>query len=1013
LSRRLLGFELLEERLALSGTVIDHNDLAVIQALPQSAFTTVNQQRWFFAHASVGANMVNGIADLHTLDATRYGLTTSSVGYNSAELRANSPSTTVQGKIYECNRGNPGWQSKLTIFQNSVNVSGWHDSNVDVVMDKFCYIDQTASATSYLDSMSTLEAAYPNTRFVYMTMPLMTSTDSNNILRNTYNNTVRAYCVANGKLLFDLADIECYDPGGNATTFVNGSTTYQRLYSGYSTDGGHLNDASNVGRQRAALGWYATAAYIAGTLSTPTDLALSSAVISENQAAGTTVGTLATTDRDPGTFTYSLVDGDGSTDNGLFQIAGNQLQIKQALDFETQPACHVRVRTTDSLGLSCERTFTITVTNTNDAPTVVNPLSDVTVAEDAASTVIDLSTVFADPDAGDTLAYVVAPTTVAGLAASVSQPNYTHLLQDLLYTHTGDNRGIGGAQHDLARNNIEAYFASLGLTTSLEPFIYSGATYYNVVATKLGATRPNDVYLVGAHYDSVNNPGADDNASGTAGVMEIARVLASCQFDATLRFVAFDREEQGLKGSYAYISAHTGENVLGMISLDMIAYNPAGTNQNKVALYDRYAGGSIKSNLASAVTTYATGLTAVDRGQAWGSDHSPFEEAGYDAAMMIEYDYGSNSNYHKATDAVETANYLDYTFATEITRAATGYLASAAGLLSTTSILTTQITGNTLTLDYLADQWGQLDVTVRATDRLGGWAEDTFHVTVSAPAGNLDADGNGCCDALTDGILILRYLFAPSGSWTYSDAIGTGATRTDREAIRSYLASEVANVLDCDGNGTADALTDGILILRYLFSPTGAWSYADAVGMGATRNDRDAIRAHLDQYNPARAAATLQVAMPSVALGQTAINAPAAPRVVETFTAIETVSTSETAAAPEAPRASANPDALPTELPIEDVDLSFAGWERDAGPSTISALDLAIEKNDWIAEFPPIPLAAPPKTKGTGAYTGQNEEVVCFALGTSDPTEDDAASPMLPRFSNICACPLYLGRGRP
>jgi hypothetical protein len=121
---------------------------------------------------------------------------------------------------------------------------------------------------------------------------------------------------------------------------------------------------------------------------------------------------------------------------------------------------------------------------------------------------------------------------------------------------------------------------------------------------------------------------------------------------------------------------------------------------------------------------------------------------------------------------------------------------------------------------------------------------------------NLDADGNGTADALTDGILILRYLFAPTGQWTYSDAVGVGATRTSREAIKAFLDTGRQTVLDVDGNGTADALTDGILILRYLFAPTGQWTYSDAVGVDATRTSREAIAAFLDQFNPARASAS-------------------------------------------------------------------------------------------------------------------------------------------------------------
>jgi parallel beta-helix repeat protein len=164
---------------------------------------------------------------------------------------------------------------------------------------------------------------------------------------------------------------------------------------------------------------------------------------------------------------------------------------------------------------------------------------------------------------------------------------------------------------------------------------------------------------------------------------------------------------------------------------------------------------------------------------------------------------------------------------------------------------------------------GTLDpgITFRAWDQTGGLpggtadtttnggvspfstATETASITVN-PFYTLDADGNGAADALTDGILILRYLFSPPGNWNIDDALDPAATRTTLDALRSYLNNARTGALDVDGNGTADALTDGILILRYLFSPSGEWESSDAVGVGATRTSRASIQAFLDLYNP-------------------------------------------------------------------------------------------------------------------------------------------------------------------
>jgi hypothetical protein len=241
--------------------IIDHADIAGVVTLPQAVMDAIGQQKWFFTHASVGGNMLSGMSDLHTADSLRYQLTSTSAGYDSGGQRAPAPPVpTLPGKIYESSRGNPGWSAKFTIFDNSVRVSGWHDGAVGIAMDKLCYIDQDADAGDYLDSMQALEDSYPGTVFVYTTMPLTDDSDSSNVLRNQYNALVRQYARDHDKYLFDIADIEAHDPGGVPQTFQSGGQTYQKLYSGYTSDGGHLN---TTGRQRVAMGWYAMAALIA------------------------------------------------------------------------------------------------------------------------------------------------------------------------------------------------------------------------------------------------------------------------------------------------------------------------------------------------------------------------------------------------------------------------------------------------------------------------------------------------------------------------------------------------------------------------------------------------------------------------------------------------------------------------------------------------------------------------------------------------------------------------------
>jgi MYXO-CTERM domain-containing protein len=108
--------------------------------------------------------------------------------------------------------------------------------------------------------------------------------------------------------------------------------------------------------------------------SAPTGLSLSNASVLENEPPNTVVGTLSTTDPNPSdTFTYSLVAGSGSTDNGSFNILGSSLRTSIVFDYETKTSYSIRVRTTDQGGLSFERSFTISVVDVNDNLPIITP----------------------------------------------------------------------------------------------------------------------------------------------------------------------------------------------------------------------------------------------------------------------------------------------------------------------------------------------------------------------------------------------------------------------------------------------------------------------------------------------------------------------------------------------------------------------------------------------------------------------------------------------------------------
>jgi VCBS repeat-containing protein len=139
----------------------------------------------------------------------------------------------------------------------------------------------------------------------------------------------------------------------------------------------------------------------------PTNVSLTPSSVPENKPAGTVVGTFSTTDVDIGdTFSYELVSGEGSEDNGSFEVSGNQLKTKASFDFETKSSYKIRVKSTDSGPASFEKQLTITVENANDAPTnlALAPAS-INENEPAGTEVGTLTTT--DQDVGDTFTYAL------------------------------------------------------------------------------------------------------------------------------------------------------------------------------------------------------------------------------------------------------------------------------------------------------------------------------------------------------------------------------------------------------------------------------------------------------------------------------------------------------------------------------------------------------------------------------------------------------------------------------
>ena len=193
-----------------------------LSAIPDGALSAAIGTLIMVRHASVGGNISDGLNDIYD--------------YDSEYDRSNWDFQ---------NRGNPGWEAKVDDFVTQVSEQL---ESFNVFTMKFCYIDDDASWEYYRDQMEQLEADYPDKTFVWWTMPITTTGNSS---RDSFNDSVRSYCQANDKILFDIADIECHDPSGVKQTDSGGR---EILYSGYTDDGGHLN---TTGRQQVASAfWY-------------------------------------------------------------------------------------------------------------------------------------------------------------------------------------------------------------------------------------------------------------------------------------------------------------------------------------------------------------------------------------------------------------------------------------------------------------------------------------------------------------------------------------------------------------------------------------------------------------------------------------------------------------------------------------------------------------------------------------------------------------------------------------
>lgn len=270
---------------------------------------------------------------------------------------------------------------------------------------------------------------------------------------------------------------------------------------------------------------------------------------------------------------------------------------------------------------------------------------------------------------------------IQALVGKVQQVNLvTHLTAlTTIYTRRAER-----PENAIAIKYVQEFFAKLpNLTVKTE--VFSSSYGPNVIAELRGYEKPDEIVMVGAHIDSTagsssnRSPGADDNASGSASVLELARVFASTPMQRTMRFALWNAEERGLVGSYAYARAAKtrGDKIIAYLNTDMNAYrDPSDTTDVDFIRNDSTA--SLITQLTTISQTYVPTLGVKSGYFSRGtSDHRSFYRQGYPAVFYFE-DIDKYSPYiHSSNDdMVRSTN--DMNLATLITQSVAAGLATLA-----------------------------------------------------------------------------------------------------------------------------------------------------------------------------------------------------------------------------------------------------------------------------------------------------------------------------------------------
>jgi len=229
-------------------------------------------------------------------------------------------------------------------------------------------------------------------------------------------------------------------------------------------------------------------------------------------------------------------------------------------------------------------------------------------------------------------------------------------------TFTIISRSHSHPDNEMAAKYIKYQFENFGLNVFEQSYSSTGK---NIYAVQQGAVFPDKQFIICAHYDDMPSsppaPGADDDASGVAAVLEAARIFSSLNPDYTIIYAAWDEEEIGLYGSayYAGQAFNNGDDIQGVLNLEMFGWD--GDNDGKIDIHTDNIGNSpqLADSLVIVNATYNIGLNPVVYNPGTtSSDHSSFWQYGYGAVVFSEAFWGGDFNpyYHTSNDKIEHFN---------------------------------------------------------------------------------------------------------------------------------------------------------------------------------------------------------------------------------------------------------------------------------------------------------------------------------------------------------------------